>query len=52
MIVLGVFEFVTGEPSSVDAYKPVFVLESIAVIAFGLSWLMKAGFLPLFRDTD
>ena len=47
---LSVVKFVTGEPSPIEVIKPVFILESIAVIAFGLSWLMKAGFFPFFKD--
>lgn len=36
------------EPAKLAAYKPIFVLETIAVWAFGISWLVKGE--TLFKD--
>lgn len=33
-----------------EAHHPVFWLESIAIVAFGVSWLVKSEALPIFRD--
>jgi hypothetical protein len=35
---------------TLDSVKPLFWLESIAVVAFGISWLVKSGFLGILAD--
>ncbi len=42
-IILIVIYFRLPEGSPVEAYKPVFWLEAIAVVTFGVSWLTKGG---------
>lgn len=36
--------------SSIEVYKPVFWLEAIAVVAFGISWLTKGEAISILKD--
>lgn len=38
--------------SALEGYHPIFWLESVMVISFGFSWLVKAQVIPLFKDPD
>jgi len=38
---IAVYHFVDGLESRYGAYKPVVILESAALVAFGISWLVK-----------
>ncbi|KUG09047.1 hypothetical protein [Solirubrum puertoriconensis] len=42
--------FLLDEPAALRPYKPVFWLEGIALISFGISWLTKGEF--LFPDSE
>ncbi len=49
IVLIGLY-WTFGEGSSLDALKPVFILESIALFAFGMSWLVKGEL--LMEDED
>lgn len=42
---IGVLKIAPGIACAISAFKPVFVLETIALWAFGLSWLTKGEFI-------
>ncbi len=49
IVLIGIyFMFLKG--SSIDNYKPVFVLESLSLFAFGFSWLIKGE--TLWKDVN
>ena len=48
MLVVLACELLDVPRSFVDTYRPVFFAESVAVIAFGLSWFVKGG--TIMRD--
>ena len=41
MLLIGYFGWFAGEPDGNNKFKPVFWLEWIALLAFGISWLIK-----------
>ncbi len=43
--------FLEGKRSAVDYVKPVLILESLAVFAFGISWFTKSG-LFIYKDCE
>jgi hypothetical protein len=51
MILIGVC-FLLGRISSMDldAFRPIFILESIAILSFGISWMTKGG--AILRDRE
>ncbi|MFQ6027871.1 MAG: DUF998 domain-containing protein [Dehalococcoidia bacterium] len=49
-ILLIIIANVVLDESQKEAYKPVFWLEAIAIVFFGISWLVKGTALPLLRD--
>ena len=50
---VGVYYIIPGDMQDVlRGFRPVFVLEAIAVIAFGVSWLTKGAAIPVFNDTE
>lgn len=49
LVLIGIYYFLpTQAASSIEAYKPVFWLEAITIVAFGISWLIKGE--SLFQD--
>ena len=41
IVLIGVYFIFFGDASPIGRYRPVFWLESIAIIMFGISWLVK-----------
>lgn len=51
LLIIGLyFLYLEKEYPFLTKYKPVFWLESIALLAFGISWLVKGD--TLFKDSD
>jgi uncharacterized membrane protein len=42
MVLIGIYHFVDDLQTKLASYKPVLILESIALIAFGTSWIVKS----------
>lgn len=45
VLLILVYQLIKGDYPSLDLWEPVFILETIALIAFGFSWLTKGGLL-------
>ena len=49
IVLMAIYNMVpTAPPSALGTYRPIFVLETVAILAFGFSWLIKGE--TFFKD--
>jgi hypothetical protein len=50
IVLMAIYNMVPTAPSALGTYRPIFVLETVAILAFGFSWLIKGE--TFFKDEE